>query len=241
MADENLFSKLHASILAQPIKARDDVADQRRQAEVTRQRIEAFKRSLGIRYARCCLDTFRVSDDGTIKNAQLAALSLLQSFVDELLEAVRTGSGLFLYGPVGTGKDHLLASVMIEAVNRDVTVSWMNGLDIFATARDAISEDAGEAALFDRLTTPTVLAISDPLPPIGDVSTFQRSLLLRAIDKRYRCGKPTWITMNVSNRAEAEKRLGVQLLDRLLDGALSLVCNWPSYRESRRWTPKDND
>jgi DNA replication protein DnaC len=180
-----------------------------------------------------------ISDDPSIRNLQQAVLSLLQSFVDDLPAVVRGGSGLFLYGPVGTGKDHLLAAAMLEAVAHGFAVAWTNGLDIFANARDAISEDTGEAKIFERLTVPTVLAISDPVPPVGDVTAFQRSLLLRVIDHRYRSGKATWVTMNVADRAEAERRLGVQLIDRLTDGALCLVCNWPSFRLTRRWTPSE--
>lgn len=236
MTADNPFAKLHAAILAQPVRPRDN-ADAARAEIAGRQRVDLLKRSLGNRYANCNLESFRVSDDPAVRNAQLAVLGQLQSFVDELPEVIRTGSGLFLFGPVGTGKDHLLSAVMLETANRGFSVAWMNGLDIFANARDAIADDTGEARIFERLTIPTVLAISDPLPPVGDVTAFQRSLLLRAIDHRYRHGKATWITINVGNRDEAEKRLGVQLIDRLTDGALCLVCNWPSFRMSRRWTP----
>ena len=40
-----------------------------------------------------------------------------------------------------------------------------------------------------------------------------------------------WVTVNVNSRAELDSRMGVQLADRLVDGALTLFCNWPSYRK----------
>ncbi len=45
--------------------------------------------------------------------------------------------------------------------------------------------------------------------------------------------------MNVSSGEEAEKRIGAQIVDRLRDGALSIVCNWPSHRKSAAadWQP----
>jgi DNA replication protein DnaC len=233
MAD-NPFAKLHASILSQPTKPRDNTDELRAKAAESR-RIEAFKRSLGQRYAGCSLDSFEVSDDPMVRNSQLGVLASLQSFVDDVGKVIAGGCGMFLYGPVGTGKDHLLSAVMLGAVNRGFDVAWFNGLDIFAGVRNAISEDESEDRLFERLTLPTVLAISDPVPPLGEVKPFQRAALLRAIDARYRRAKPTWVTINVPNREEADARLGVQLADRLTDEALCLCCNWTSYRVQRRW------
>jgi len=238
MAVENPFAKLHAAILAQPAKPADP-NEQRRAEALARQRVHELRRSLGPRYADCSLDNFRVSQDPEERNDQQTVLGQVQAFVDELPDAVKCGSGLFLSGPIGTGKDHLLAAVMLAAVRQGYAVTWINGLDIFAAARDAITEEVAEAQLFDRLTRPTILGISDPLPPTGVATPSQRSLLFRAIDFRYRFRKPTWITANIANREDAELRLGAQLIDRLTDGALCLACNWPSYRLSRRWKPSN--
>jgi DNA replication protein DnaC len=231
------LAKIQAEILAKPLRTVEESNE--RQAFVSGKvaAVETLRQAIGRRYAGCRLDTFTLSDDPTDKNRQQSALAILQAFVDDLKDRIADGSGLFLFGPAGTGKDHLLSAVMIEAATRGFAVSWVNGQDIFGRMRDMISEDGNESRQLERLTAPAVLAISDPVPPIGDASSFQQSTLLRAIDRRYRDCKPTWVTANVASREEGDSRLGVQLMDRLTDGALTIACGWPSYRLQRRWKP----
>ena len=50
--------------------------------------------------------------------------------------------------------------------------------------------------------------------------------------------RPTWISMNVASGEEAESRIGVAIIDRWRDGALTLAFNWPSYRKVQQPEPK---
>lgn len=110
----------------------------------------------------------------------------------------------------------------------------MNGLDLWGSIRDAIRNDKDEAVLLGPLEWVDVLYVSDPQPPTGAISDHQASMFLRILDQRCRRNKPTWVTMNVKDRQEAETRLGVPLVDRLRDGALCLDCFWPSYRKAMK-------
>lgn len=58
--------------------------------------------------------------------------------------------------------------------------------------------------------------------------------MLVVIDSRYRHNRPCWITVNVATRAELEARMGVLLVDRLMENAHCLFYSWPSYRERIR-------
>jgi DNA replication protein DnaC len=82
------------------------------------------------------------------------------------------------------------------------------------------------------MTRPNVLAISDPTPPLGELSDYQRSMLFRVVDRRYRDLRPTWVTINAADSAEAERKIAPNIIDRLAHGALVLRCNWPSYRRA---------
>lgn len=225
------------------MKPRDQVGSVRA-AVVASNRASAIRRNLGRRYADCSLAAFEIYGEPGVANRQATVLASLQAFADGLKSRIADGSGLFLFGPSGTGKDHLLSALLIEADNRGHQVAWMNCQEICGKAREAFSGHAIESSIVEYLTSAAVLGISDLWLPkssddVGEVTTFQRALLFRVIDHRYRTCKPTWVTVNVSGREEAEDRLGVQLVDRLTDGALCLGCNWPSYRESRRWTTED--
>lgn len=196
---------------------------------------QELKRELGSRYAGCTLDGFIFSGESADRQKQERVVAQLTAYRDTFQKRVTEGSGVFLFGPAGCGKDHLLAALMLDAVRVGYSVKWFNGMDVYGEFRDRMDSETSEKRMIGNMAKPDILALSDPIPPKGDVTDFQRSQLFRVIDRRYRDCKPTWITANVSSREEADQRFGVQLVDRLTDGALCLPCNWPSYRASRRW------
>ena len=157
----------------------------------------------------------------------------LTDYGTNIIQNVTAGRGVVLFGPPGTGKDHLMAGLMVAAIREGgFAVNWQNGMDLFGRVRDAMDTDTRERDIIRDFTAPDVLVISDPVPPWGDLTQFQAAFLFRVIDARYRQKVPTWVTANFTNGDEAGGRLGTQVLDRLKDGALSIYCNWESYRKA---------
>lgn len=118
-----------------------------------------------------------------------------------------------------------------EAILRHgLTVDWLNGLELYAEIRRLIGNERDEMAFLRPFRKPSILILSDPLPPKGDASPYNADVLMRIIDERYRAMKPTWLTMNVADGDEAERRLASAVVDRVRDGSLCLECNWPSHR-----------
>lgn len=213
--------------------ARHEAEEERRmraeQANARAERQLTFFRQVGKRHSQCTLENYQTECDG-----QSHAVILLREYLDRAPARVRAGEGIVLFGPSGTGKDHLLVGVGRELINRhDLEVAWHHGLDIHGRFRDAIKSDSLERLLVNEFVTPRVLIISDPLPPRGALSEYQASTLLRILDLRYRHCRPTLVSMNVANAEEADARLGAAAVDRLRDGAVTAYCNWPTYRVSR--------
>ena len=125
-----------------------------------------------------------------------------------------------------------MTAAIREAFNKGFSAKWVNGVDLFGMFRKTISDDDyTEETLIKRLSTPSILAISDPVPPLGSLTDYQAGMMFRVIDTRYRNLKPTWITVNATDAKELEERMTPQIVDRLKDGALAIFCNWESYRK----------
>lgn len=115
------------------------------------------------------------------------------------------------------------------AVANELSVRWVNGSTLYRSMREGMGEDEGE--LINRYVYPSILYLSDPIPPVGSLTPFQATTLFSIIDARYRDKLPTWSSLNVADGGEAAQRLGSAIADRLRDGAISLSCSWPSFRK----------
>ncbi len=197
-------------------------------------RKKAEKRFLvarGRRYYDCKVKGFRYHGTEPEKIRQQQVVGQLITYVAEMSTEVDAGRGLLLSGPVGTGKDHFLVALARVAIRRyGYNVRWINGMDLSGAFRDQIGSGGLEREELSKYQTPDILVISDPLPIFGGLSDYQASTLYRIIDRRYNDRRPTWCSLNCTGPEEAAKRLGAATVDRLRDGAMSLLCNWGSYR-----------
>jgi DNA replication protein DnaC len=194
--------------------------------EVQRQRDAMLLwKSIGRRYERCTLDTFRAT-----MPAQAAVLEQLRGYAASIRQRVADGTNVILVGPSGAGKDHLLAGLVHVALAEGLSVRWTTGSQLWLHMRDAIQGGCERQAI-DELVRPDVLVLSDPIPPHAEPSNYERSILYAIVDRRYSHMRPIWMSANVSSRQQADERLGHAVADRLRHGALVLGCWWPSYRE----------
>lgn len=195
----------------------------------TARRLAAFQEAIGKRYADCTLDNFE-----TTLPEQEQVRAKLREYVSDIRANVDRCRGLVLFGPAGTGKDHLLAAAAKVAICAGIDVAWRNGRDLAGQFRDAIeNNEITEAELLSDLESPEVLILSDPVPPTGRLTEYQGDVMFRLVDARYRAMKPMWVTLNVAGGSEADDRLGSQIVDRLKHDALAIFTDWPSYRKAR--------
>jgi DNA replication protein DnaC len=166
--------------------------------------------------------------------AQQAAVDRLKKLVGSLESMTESGAGLVFLGTVGTGKDHLMAAMLYQAVWRHgYSARWVNGQEVFGRFRDNIDSGARDEEYFRMLSAPQLLGISDPIPPVGNLGQWDTGNLYRLLDRRYRALKPTWVSVNAMDEADADARLSAPVFDRLRHGAEIIRCFWPSYRERK--------
>lgn len=192
-----------------------------------------FIKARGDRYAGCRLANFDVSDDAEVAPKQRKVLAALTAYCRTIDDRIVAGDGLVLFGPKGTGKDHLLVAVARVAIQRGYRVLWRNGMTLFAEQRDSMHEGDNEA-LIRRLVSADVLYLSDPLRPLGPLTDYQMECLQAILDGRYNAGRPTWCSVNVKDGDELDQRMGPQNGDRLRDHAIGLYCDWTTHRRPLR-------
>lgn len=226
-------------------KAADDLrwGQERREREIeyqNQQRAEMWKRlgsRIGPDYAAADLAAWVFHGAADDRQSQRNVIAKLNTYLDELRANVEGGKNLLVMGPMGSGKDVLMAAAMkFATLQWGLDVMWRNGMSLYAEIRSSMSpaSEQSESCLLRMMIDAQVLAISDPLPPSGALTEFQAATLFAILDARYRHRRPTWITINVLNRNEAQARMGAQNVDRLAHRATTLFTNWGSFREFER-------
>jgi DNA replication protein DnaC len=218
----------------------------KREAEAERKSIEdartriwwSYLETRGKRYQSCRFANFECTDE-----KQRLAVGAILRYRDNLKENLSNGKNLVLFGPSGTGKDHLMTAMVHASIGTTTVstcqwqaneVAWTDGPSMFARVRDEMSNDVEGVGIVKRLKATWLLAVSDLVPPSGKLTDFQTEVIYMILDYRYNHVKPTFLSINVRNRAELDAGLGVAVAERLIDNAVTVSCDWPSYRKSDR-------
>lgn len=233
-----VMSDVCARLLSRPappsmtVEEYDAIREHERQQK-RRQRETILLDAIGKRYADCTLTGFEIGKDEATQKRQNAVQRCLK-LAGHLGEHIAQGGNVVICGPPGTGKDHLMVGLLRLAIQHDATIEWRNGQELYRSFRDQIDSDRSEASLVASFARSDILAISDPVPPKGNASDYAAHMLYQIVDGRYRSMKSVWVTANVASSEEAKAALSAPILDRLIDNAFVLFCNWPSYRQSRK-------
>ena len=125
------------------------------------------------------------------RNAEIS--DAMMNYVTNFEDFKKQGTGLLLYGDVGTGKTFYGACIANELIDRGYTVLMTNFAKLTNTLH-GMSE--GKQAYIDSLNKYNLLIIDDL--GIERKTEFVQELIFNITDSRYRTGMPFIITTNLS-------------------------------------------
>lgn len=199
--------------------------------ELIGDRLKLFNAAVGAVYATCTLESFSRSIGDSHDDKRERAWQAIGRFVLRIMQNRRT-EPITLMGPPGIGKDHLLVAAARLLVATGATLAWRRGWDLFKERREGFQFNREEEDVINRATRPDVLYLSDPAREEGRLASNQGDYLFAILDRRTRAGnRPTWMTLNAADANEAASMIGTAAFERIINGAVYLKCNWPTYRQ----------
>lgn len=166
---------------------------------------------IGARFRLRTFETFELTEENK------KAAFLCQKYADTFKEKLPTNgknpgrNGLFITGPKGTGKTHLVAAIANKLMNQRIPVICMTMIDLlerikstYTDARQRFGSYYDAADVLDAYTAVSLLIIDD----LGKEQATEWAIakIYAIINARYEALMPTIITTNYSE-AELIKRL----------------------------------
>ena len=182
------------------------------------------------------------------------ALEICQAFAAKGLEIIQQGQGLLLQGPVGTGKSHLVVSILRSLLENNVAsfglppgkfnliddpdyegyyCSMISVVDLFEILRESFSNDQMMPAARNILHR----AKCDDLGILDDIgaekpSEWAEEKLYAIIDMRYRMKRSTFFTTNCTIK-ELEQQIGSRSVSRIQEMCKGVRVGGEDWRKKR--------
>lgn len=188
-----------------------------------------FQNLVGERYLSCRFENFDCRSQ-----AMRDVRDACQSIAGNVSAELDAGRSVVLAGPVGTGKDHLMAAMLREVVRANLECQRINGTDLAGQCRDIIGGHTSEAEFLQRWASVDLLALSDPEGNREKATEYYADWLYRIVDYRYRLNKSIWITINATTGREIAERVGERTWDRIQHNATIIRTNWKTHRKALR-------
>ncbi|MEN6326034.1 MAG: ATP-binding protein [Syntrophomonas sp.] len=183
------------------------------------------------------------------------ALNKCQVFVQKGLDIIKYGHGLFLQGPVGTGKSHLAVAALRAIVENNINYfgtpssnnpvwgeplydglccSMISVIDLLNTIRESINTDTFRATarrMLHRARTDAIIILDD----IGaeKPSEWVEEQLYALIDLRYRMQRSTFFTTNCTLK-QLEGQIGCRSVSRIIEMCEGVRVGGEDWRKRSR-------
>jgi len=214
-------------------------------------RFQAVWNSCGIPH-RLANASFASYDPACMEKEQ--ALKKCRTFAANGLDIIHQGYGIFLQGPVGTGKSHLIVSILRSLLENDIVrfgvppgkygfvdepvyegyyCSMISVVDLLGTLRESFGNDQLKATaqnMMHRARCDAVVILDD----IGAEkhSEFVEEQLYALIDLRYRMQRSTFFTTNCTLK-QLESQIGSRSVSRIIEMCEGVKVGGKDWRKKK--------
>ena len=221
---DRLSKRLSDPKLREAALEQEAVADQRRREQGRIERLGSLRRDMPNRYWKCSLANYRLYTD-----TQRPVVARLAQIAGGIVAYVGSEKSLFLHGPKGTGKDHLLAVLASRAASECFRVRWSSGPALLQRLADCYSVGRAQEAIMADYINADVLVLTE-LIFRGELSAAKKRLLWEVVDARYSTGRPLWFSANINQPEDAIDILEPSVHSRLFENTETIRCAWDDYR-----------
>ena len=166
----------------------------------------------------------------------ISAYTGVSTWAESSEKHVKNGMGLFLFGPTGTGKTHLIQAALHDAITKNmlsgIFITADRYLDmVYDETRNSgeLSEGYSDPNLLMYMRRTYDLLVLDSLGSERATTDFARSALAALIDNRYEEKKPTLIT-SVLTPSTVASRYGQHLASIIYESSFLIETVGKDYR-----------
>lgn len=161
------------------------------------------------------------------ESAQSVKAVVLQ-YLKDVQQNTKSWRPLILSGAPGTGKTHLLCALANNIASTGITAKYSTLHSMLSDIKSAYSDQSkSESGQIFRYIQFDFLAIDEI--DVMRATDNDKALLFEVINGRYNELKPTAIATNQAP-GELGKFVTERVMDRLIENAISLRCDWQSAR-----------
>lgn len=147
-----------------------------------------------------------------------------------VLEKVKKGGNFFLIGPWGTGKTHLLAASVNEAIKNGTTAVFFSAPWLLQKIRDDLLSNQ-PIGVMEKICEVEYLALDD-LGKEKATETVQEKLFM-ILDRREIDGLRTCVTSNLDPETLVSEKLDGAIVDRIIGMCEVILLEGKSYRREK--------